>query len=80
MFHHSFYLFINFISFIWNYETKYPILFQFDVIVSTWMGQCLFSLSRLPSLLKARDENLKEGGVIMPGMVQLRIACVMFEI
>ena len=42
-----------------------------DVIVSEWMGYCLFYESMLDSVLVARDKWLKPGGVILPDKVYL---------
>jgi len=44
-----------------------------DVIVSEWMGYCLFYESMLDSVLFARDKWLVEGGVIFPDIVRLFI-------
>ena len=44
-----------------------------DVIVSEWMGYCLFYESMLDSVLFARDKWLVEGGVIFPDIVRLYI-------
>ena len=42
-----------------------------DVIVSEWMGYCLFYESMLPSVLFARDKWLVKDGVIFPDIVRL---------
>ena len=42
-----------------------------DVIVSEWMGYCLFYESMLPSVLFARDKWLGKDGVIFPDIVRL---------
>lgn len=39
---------------------------QVDVIVSEWMGYCLFYESMLNTVIYARDRYLKAGGVMMP--------------
>ncbi|CAM9385643.1 unnamed protein product [Choristocarpus tenellus] len=42
-----------------------------DVIVSEWMGYCLFYESMLPSVLFARSRYLADGGVVMPDRTPL---------
>ena len=42
-----------------------------DVIVSEWMGYCLFYESMLPSVLFARDKWLVKDGAIFPDIVRL---------
>ena len=42
-----------------------------DVIVSEWMGYCLFYESMLPSVLFARDKWLVKDGTIFPDIVRL---------
>jgi len=42
-----------------------------DVIVSEWMGYCLFYETMLPSVLFARDKWLVKDGVIFPDVVRL---------
>jgi len=44
-----------------------------DVIVSEWMGYCLFYESMLDSVLYARDKWLIPGGVIFPDIVRLYV-------
>ena len=44
-----------------------------DVIISEWMGYCLFYESMLDSVLFARDKWLNEDGIIMPDKVELFI-------
>jgi len=44
-----------------------------DIIVSEWMGYCLFQESMLDSVLYARDRYLKPGGLIFPDRVTLYI-------
>ena len=46
-------------------EVKLPVE-QVDVIVSEWMGYCLFYESMLNTVIFARDRYLKPGGVMMP--------------
>lgn len=44
-----------------------------DVIVSEWMGYCLFYESMLPSVILARDKFLKPGGTMWPNFASMRI-------
>lgn len=44
-----------------------------DVIISEWMGYCLFFESMLPSVLFARDKYLVDGGVVLPDRTPLFI-------
>ena len=45
-------------------------------ILSDWMGDCLFSRSRLLSLLYARDKYLAESGLLLPDKTALYLAAV----
>ena len=47
-----------------------------DFILSDWMGDCLFSRSRLLTLLHARDSYLAHSGLILPDKVALYLAAV----
>ena len=44
-----------------------------DIIVSEWMGYCLFFESMLDSVLAARDKWLVPGGLIFPDQVKLYV-------
>jgi protein arginine N-methyltransferase 1 len=44
-----------------------------DIIVSEWMGFCLFFESMLDSVLFARDKWLSPGGLIFPDVVRLYV-------
>lgn len=44
-----------------------------DVIISEWMGYCLFYESMLPSVLFARNKYLAKGGVVLPDRTPLFI-------
>ena len=44
-----------------------------DIIVSEWMGYCLFFESMLDSVLHARDKWLRPGGLIFPDKVKLYV-------
>eukprot|EP00752_Nemacystus_decipiens_P010411 g9278.t1 len=46
---------------------------EVDVIISEWMGYCLFYESMLPSVLNARDKYLAKGGVMLPDRTPLFI-------
>ena len=50
-----------------------------DVIISEWMGYCLFYESMLDSVLFARDKWLKEGGIILPDKVELWVGAFQNE-
>jgi hypothetical protein len=41
-------------------------LVQVDIIISEWMGYCLFYESMLDTVLYARDKWLKPGGLMFP--------------
>lgn len=47
-----------------------------DIIISEWMGYCLFYESMLNSVLVARDKWLAPGGLIFPDKAQLVVACI----
>ena len=47
-----------------------------DFILSDWMGDCLFSRSRLLTLLHARDRYLAHSGLILPDKVALYLGAV----
>lgn len=46
---------------------------EVDVIISEWMGYCLFYESMLPSVLNAREKYLVKGGVMLPDRTPLFI-------
>lgn len=46
-----------------------------DIIVSEWMGYCLFYESMLSSVLIARDRFMKDGGTMWPNFASLYICC-----
>jgi protein arginine N-methyltransferase 1 len=50
-----------------------------DVIVSEWMGHCLFYEAMLEPLLTLRDRYLAEGGVMIPAEVSLHAGLVCDE-
>lgn len=50
-----------------------------DVIVSEWMGHCLFYEAMLEPLLAVRDRYLAEDGVMIPAEVSLHIGLVCDE-
>lgn len=47
-----------------------------DVIISEWMGYCLFYEYMLPHVLFARDKYLKPGGTIFPNFAKLFIVAI----
>jgi len=50
-----------------------------DVIVSEWMGHCLFYEAMLEPLITLRDKYLKPGGRMIPEQVRLHIGLVTDE-
>ncbi|MFT6958813.1 MAG: putative nicotinamide N-methyase [Halieaceae bacterium] len=50
-----------------------------DVIVSEWMGHCLFYEAMLEPLLTVRDRYLAEGGIMIPAEVSLHVGLVCDE-
>ncbi|MEH6584389.1 MAG: class I SAM-dependent methyltransferase [Halioglobus sp.] len=50
-----------------------------DVIVSEWMGHCLFYEAMLEPLLAIRDRYLAQGGVMIPAQVSLHAGLVFDE-
>lgn len=50
-----------------------------DVIVSEWMGHCLFYEAMLEPLLSLRDRYLQKGGTMIPGEVSLHMGLVTDE-
>ena len=49
---------------------------QVDVIISEWMGSCLFHKSMLDTVLYARDKWLAESGLMFPDLCTLYICGV----
>ncbi len=47
-----------------------------DVIVSEWMGHCLFYEAMLEPLLSLRDKYLTDGGIMIPAQVSLHMGLV----
>ena len=52
----------------------YLVLFQFDIIISEWMGYFLLFESMLDTVLYARDRFLKPNGIVLPDYCALYIA------
>jgi SAM-dependent methyltransferase len=50
-----------------------------DVIVSEWMGHCLFYEAMLEPLLAIRDRYLADGGIMIPAQVSLHAGLVCDE-
>ena len=49
---------------------------QFDIIISEWMGYFLLYESMLDTVLLARDQYLKPGGLIFPDNATMYIAAI----
>lgn len=49
---------------------------EVDIIISEWMGVCLFHESMLSTVIYARDKWLKKDGILMPDRVTLFLAGV----
>lgn len=47
-----------------------------DIIISEWMGYCLFYESMLNTVIYARDKWLAPGGIIMPDQASLYICAI----
>jgi predicted RNA methylase len=47
-----------------------------DIIISEWMGYCLFYESMFDSVLYARDKWLAKDGILMPDRIRMSIAAV----
>lgn len=47
-----------------------------DIIVSEWMGYCLFYESMLDTVIYARDKWLNPGGIIFPDKATLHICAI----
>ncbi|XP_055842586.1 protein arginine N-methyltransferase 1-like [Episyrphus balteatus] len=47
-----------------------------DIIISDWMGYCLFYQSILDAIIFARDKWLKPGGLIFPDKAKLHISAI----
>uniref|UniRef100_D8Q8T0 type I protein arginine methyltransferase n=1 Tax=Schizophyllum commune (strain H4-8 / FGSC 9210) TaxID=578458 RepID=D8Q8T0_SCHCM len=56
-------------------EAELPIK-QFDIIISEWMGYFLLYESMLDTVLVARDQYLKPGGLIFPDNATMYIAAI----
>ncbi|KAL1679402.1 S-adenosyl-L-methionine-dependent methyltransferase [Schizophyllum commune] len=56
-------------------EAELPIK-QFDIIISEWMGYFLLYESMLDTVLIARDQYLKPGGLIFPDNATMYIAAI----
>ena len=47
-----------------------------DIIISEWMGYCLFYESMLDTVLYARDKWLAEGGMLFPDRATLHVSAI----
>ena len=45
-----------------------------DIIVSEWMGYCLFYEAMFDSVIFARDAFLKKGGIMIPNIAEFFVA------
>ena len=50
-----------------------------DIIVSEWMGYCLFYEAMFDSVIFARDNFLKSGGIMIPNIAEFFIAAALYE-
>lgn len=58
-------------------EVELPEAFQkVDIIISEWMGYCLFYESMLNTVIYARDKWLNKGGLIMPDKATLYVCAI----
>lgn len=51
-------------------------LMQVDIIISEWMGYCLFYESMLETILYARDKWLKPDGLLFPDRASLYVCAI----
>uniref|UniRef100_A0AAR2LLJ2 type I protein arginine methyltransferase n=1 Tax=Pygocentrus nattereri TaxID=42514 RepID=A0AAR2LLJ2_PYGNA len=56
-------------------ETELPVD-EVDIIISEWMGYCLFYESMLNTVIYARDKWLKPGGLMFPDRAALYIVAI----
>uniref|UniRef100_A0A8C1W2I4 type I protein arginine methyltransferase n=1 Tax=Cyprinus carpio TaxID=7962 RepID=A0A8C1W2I4_CYPCA len=56
-------------------ETELPVD-QVDIIISEWMGYCLFYESMLKTVIYARDKWLKPGGFMFPDRATLYVVAI----
>lgn len=49
---------------------------QVDIIISEWMGYCLFYESMLKTVLECRDRWLAPGGIMLPDKASLHICAI----
>ena len=49
---------------------------EVDIIISEWMGYCLFYESMLDTVIFARDKWLKKGGLIFPDKATLYVCAI----
>lgn len=50
---------------------------QVDIIVSEWMGYCLFYEAMFDSVIYARDRFLKSGGIMIPDRAEFFVAAAL---
>ncbi|XP_075996048.1 protein arginine N-methyltransferase 8 isoform X1 [Genypterus blacodes] len=56
-------------------EVELPVE-KVDIIISEWMGYCLFYESMLNTVIFARDKWLKEGGLMFPDRASLYVVAI----
>lgn len=56
-------------------EVKLPVD-KVDIIISEWMGYCLFYESMLDTVLFARDKWLAPGGMLFPDRATLFVSAI----
>ncbi|KAF4091672.1 hypothetical protein AMELA_G00039900 [Ameiurus melas] len=56
-------------------DTELPVD-QVDIIISEWMGYCLFYESMLNTVIYARDKWLKPGGLMFPDRASLYVVAI----
>jgi hypothetical protein len=52
---------------------------EVDIIVSEWMGYCLFYEAMFDSVIYARDNFLKIGGIMIPNIAEFFIAAALHQ-
>ena len=52
---------------------------KIDIIVSEWMGYCLFYEAMFDSVIFARDNFLKNNGIMIPNVAEFYVAAVLHQ-
>ena len=66
----------NIITWVWTNGTEISLpegVDKVDIIISEWMGYCLFYESMLDTVLYARDKWLAPGGLMFPDRATLYV-------